>query len=172
MIAEMAGGAKISALVRARTLVPAHLEATFFDGEEPLTGTLATGFDVNKKDVTRAVDLSGPWSAGAMVATGADLAEWITALYGGSVLDATSKQLLVAAPAHIRPGQDYGLGVVLLGALTPKTGTAMGHYGDIDGYNTAALYFASKQTAIVGIVNQDGASGNDLLLAALPVLFP
>ncbi len=171
MIAEQASGEKLGPLVRERAFAPAGLTHTFFDGEEPVVGTMARGF-TGKTDVTDIADPSGPWAAGAIVSTGADLAEWISALYTSDrVLDAASRDLLTKDPVTAQ-GEQYGLGVELLSNLaTGGDGPAMGHGGDIDGYHTLAYDFVDKRTMIVVMVNQDGADPAAILAGTTKALF-
>ena len=173
MIAEKAGGAKASALIRERALVPAGLDQTFLEGEETLGGTLATGFDQNKNDVTQKYTMTVPWTAGAMTASGADLCDWIHDLLASSkvLTDAERKTMLDTVAAG--PKMTYGLGVMVLDpSITMGAGPAQGHGGDIFGYHTQAFYFPDKKTAICAVVNQDGVNPNDLTVAALTALFP
>ncbi|MGZ3421419.1 MAG: serine hydrolase domain-containing protein [Polyangiales bacterium] len=170
MIAEKAGGAKISALIRARALTKAGLSHTFFDGEETVMGTMAKGF-TGTKDVTFLNDMSWPWAAGAMVATGADLVTWASAYYGTDlVLDATRRAEISAMPVNMG---GYGLGAFLLtDAMTGGAGPAIGHGGDIDGFHTQLFFLPDKKLSFATTVNKDGASPNDIAIAVLPVLFP
>jgi D-alanyl-D-alanine carboxypeptidase len=168
MVAELASGEKLGPLVRARTLDKAGLTHTFFDGEETIVGTLASGFSRSLKDATNAVHPSGPWAAGAMVASPADLAEWVAALYG-------SDQILGdAARAELTTTDNgYGLGVVLIPASASRgAGPSLGHTGGINGYVTAAFYFPEPDMSLVAIVNQDNADPNPLMAGALRVLYP
>lgn len=173
MILEKVGGAKASAVIRKLALGPAGLTHTFLEGEEALVGKVATGFDVKKNDITSSYSLSGPWTAGAMVATGADLCDWIATLYGSdTVLDATRRKLMTENGVTMSPGFKYGLGVMLLDAsVTAGAGPALGHNGGIFGSHTQAFYFPDKATALCAVVNQDGVDPNDVTLAALLALF-
>ena len=72
----------LSEAIRQRVLDPAHLSRTFLAGEEPLVGALAPGLDRFGHDVSEADDPSGPWAAGAMVASVGELARWVTVAYG------------------------------------------------------------------------------------------
>lgn len=169
MIAEKVSGKKIGALVRERALTPAALPATFFDGEEPVVGTMTRGF-TGTKDVTFINDVSGPWAAGAMVAPAIDLARWAATLYGGtSILDAEQRKTLLADPVS---GGSYGLGVVILPAtVTVGGGRALGHDGAIDGFATQMFWFEGKKTAVASIVNKTGGDANAITLAAIEILF-
>lgn len=171
MIAEAAGGAKISALIRARALEPAGLKETFLDGEETLVGTLATGFSKTGKDVTLKNDMSGPWAAGAMAASGKDLCDWVATLYGErKVLGDAEIELLAKDAVVLGLTQEkYGLGVQLTNG--GKAGPGWGHGGAIDGFYTSATWYPDKRTAVCAVVNQDGADPDAVAAAAVKALF-
>jgi D-alanyl-D-alanine carboxypeptidase len=171
-VAEAAGGAKIGALVRARALAKANLTHTFFAGEEPINGTLTKAVGPAGDDVTNVPNPTGPWSAGAIVSTGADLAEWVAALYDSdAVLNATTRAL-ITANAVVSPDDTYGLGAELLPATASGGGgQVVGHTGEITGFVTDAFYFPEKKTSIIAIVDSEAASPNDVSLAAVGVLF-
>ncbi|MBS2011755.1 MAG: beta-lactamase family protein [Deltaproteobacteria bacterium] len=172
LIAESAGKAKIGALVRTRVLAKLGLDATFFEGEEPVVGAMAPGQDASGRDVTNGAHPSGPWAAGAMVATPSDVAVWIEALGSGTFHPpAIQAQLLAPVPTGER-NLSYGLGVFLLGKqLTAGGGPAVGHGGDIRGYHTQAFYFPEKKITVVAIVDSDAESSNDVSAAAMKVVF-
>jgi D-alanyl-D-alanine carboxypeptidase len=166
MIAERAGGDKLSALIRKRLLAKASLAHTFFDGEEPLGADLAPGYDAAGNDVTHSFDPSVVWAAGAIAARPADVAEWVTALYAGDVLNEQTRALLL----QVGP-EAYGLGVYMIAASnTVGSGPAIGHNGAVNGYATMAFYFPERRMSLVGVVDQDGADANALLLEALLAL--
>lgn len=171
MIAEAAGGAKISALVRSRALEPAGLKETFLDGEEALVGTLATGFSKTGKDVTLKNDMSGPWAAGAMAASGKDLCDWVATLYGErKVLGDAEIELLTKDAIVLGLSQSkYGLGIQISNG--GAAGTGWGHGGAIDGFYTSATWYADKRTAVCTVVNQDGADPDAVAAAAVKALF-
>lgn len=171
MIAESAGGKQIAELLHTRVLEPAGLKATFLDGAEPLTGTLAKGFS-GKTDVTLLNHMSGPWTAGAMVASGGDLAEWIYALHGTTKVLKADEQAILRTGVEAGDGVSYGLGVLILDrSQTGGAGPAYGHDGGIDGFSSIALYFPEKKTSIGIVVNEDGADYSPILSAAMKKLF-
>lgn len=173
IIAEKVGGTGIAEQIRSELLTPQALEHTFFDGEETVNGVLAPGFSSVGTDSTYAVDPSGPWAAGAMVATVDDTGRWIEALVTGKVLSAAQQtQMETGTPIPNAPAS-YGLGLLMLDpSVTNGAGTAYGHDGGINGYHTHAFHFRESKTTIVAIVNQDGADVNEVTLAALLALFP
>ena len=173
MVAERVSGASLGEIVRARALDPGQLAHTFFDGEEPLVGTLAPGYSASGTDVTNLYHPSWAWAAGAMVATVGDLADWATALYGAAIVDEAGRALLTESPVDIGGGISYGLGTMITSAaIAGNAGVGIGHGGDISGYHTMAFYFPAKQTTIAAAVTSDAASANDVFVAALDALFP
>jgi D-alanyl-D-alanine carboxypeptidase len=170
MIAEIAGGAPIGKLVRARAIEKAKLRATFFDGEETLGGTLARAFGDDGEDVTTALNPSGPWAAGAIVASGADLAEWTAALFGSNeILDNATRSLMTANPVD---NGAYGLGTEILSASeSAGAGPGVGHTGEVLGFQSQAFYFSEHKTTIAAVVNAEAASPDDISRAAASALF-
>jgi D-alanyl-D-alanine carboxypeptidase len=171
MIAEKTGKAKIGALVRQRVLSKIGVTATFFEGEEPISGELATGLATSGADMTRAYGPSWAWAAGAMVARPDDVVTWIEKLGGGTFHDpAIQKEILTTVPTDAGALR-YGLGIMVLDkAASGGFGPGIGHGGDIPGYHTQAFYFPDKQTTIVSIVDSDAEDPNAVTVAALDVL--
>ena len=172
MIAETAGQAKLATLIRTRVLEKVGLTATFFDGEEPVVGTLAPAQDARGGDATKVLDPSWAWAAGSIVATPGDLAVWIEKVGSGAFYDAAQqKELLTTVPTGT-PSVDYGLGIIVFGAaITGNAGPGIGHDGSIAGYHTQSFYFPDKKTTIVSIVDSDADDPNTVTIAALDVLF-
>lgn len=173
MIAEVAGKAKIGPLVRSRVLTKVGASATFFDGEEPVAGELATGRSARGKDITRNVGPSWAWAAGAIVASPADIVTWVEHLGGGTFYDGATQTELLKTVATDVGTMRYGLGIMVFDErATGGAGIGYGHAGDIPGYHTQSFYFPQKQTTVVSIVDSDAESANDVTVIALEVLFP
>jgi len=169
MVVEAASGEQVGAVVRKRLLDPTKLAGIFFDGEEPVTIPMGHGFAANKEDLTSVFDPSYAWAAGAMVASAGDLADWAVALYGGSVLPAASLDQMLETVDTGTPGLRYGLGVMEFSPQIAGT-LAYGHDGAIPGYQTQMVYLVEPATAIVSIVNIEGASPNDITLNMLNIV--
>jgi D-alanyl-D-alanine carboxypeptidase len=86
------------------------------------------------------------WGSGAMTASAADLARWGDALYGDSILDADSRDEMLAFNDH-----DYGLGaqrIELPGAA------GYGHTGLLNTYTTLLWHFPREDVTIALEVNR------------------
>lgn len=172
MIAEKASGKSLNDVLHEKALDPTGLAHTHLDGAEDFSDTLAPGYAPNGSDSTYAVDPSGPWAAGAMVASGADMVKWAATLYGSdTILDAAQQDTLKSNAISVGGGASYGLGVILLPAsVTGGAGPALGHDGSINGYSSQLFYFPDEKRAIGVVVNQSGKSANDVLAAALAAI--
>lgn len=168
MILEAVDGTAAGDVLHARAIDLAGLDHVFLDGYEALDGDLATGYGAGGEDLTYLNDPSGPWTAGAMVASGADLADWIYTLHGTDVvLDADQRAETIASPVS-----GYGLATVILPAPTGRTGLGYGHTGVFDGYTTHAFYFPVIDVALAAVVNQDGEDSGVPFNAVARALYP
>jgi D-alanyl-D-alanine carboxypeptidase len=172
MLLEKVTGQKAGSVLHQDAIDVASLHFTTLDGYEPTLGTLAHGFSSTGVDVTTLFDPSYAWTAGAMVASAGDLADWAVALYGGSVLSQNALTLMLDTVDTGTPGVRYGLGVFVWDASVVGGTAGWGHPGDIDGYHSQLLYLPAKKTAIVSIVNSDNADPNGVTVAALDILLP
>jgi D-alanyl-D-alanine carboxypeptidase len=170
MIIESATDSDAAVVLRTRLLDPLALSSTSLDGEEPLAGDLARGYDVARNDVTELFDLSTAWTAGAMVGTAGDTANWALSLYTGTALDEASRREMLESTVETgMPGVRYGLGVLELDASAAGAQT-WGHTGDIAGYRTQMFYFPEIESVIVSIINSNRGNPNDLTAPALRLL--
>ncbi len=169
MIIESVTKTSASAAIRQRTFAPAGLNATFFDGEETLPAPVVTATDAQGMDVTNAVHPSVNWTAGAIVTTAGDLADWASQLYGGHILSAPRLAEMMTPVVTGSPGLSYGLGADLydaskLGNFSP----AVGHGGHLPGFFTDMYYMLNDGTVIVQMGNADqGKNYSGILLVAL-----
>lgn len=142
MLVEAVTGHSYTDELNRRILVPLRLDGTYLPGPreyeirdphpkgyESLDGTLI--------DVSR-IEPSGPWAAGAMVSTGADLNRFYLALVNGEVLGAAETAQMMNDPVTTgrSDGQSYGIGL--------QTGTLRcgaryyGHSGGIVGFHNVS----------------------------------
>ena len=170
MLLEKATGQVAGAVLHTDAIARSSLKLTSFPGYEPIKGTLAHGFSTTHEDVSTLYDPSYAWTAGAIVASAGDLADWAVALYGGSVLSASALASMLDAVPTGTTGEEYGLGVFILAPSLTGGGVAYGHPGDINGYHSEMFYFPDQKTAVVGIVNSDSGDPNAISLVAVNLL--
>jgi D-alanyl-D-alanine carboxypeptidase len=158
LVAEAAGQDSVAEQIRSRFLQQLKLPSIYLEGSEPDSGTRAHGFSVNYtgslKDITTfplwTVEYPVAWTAGAMTATAYDLARWIRALYGGTVLKPESIEQMTE-PTTLSGGS-YGLGTQ---RFSTTKGYFWGHSGAITGYVTCAGHSSTRDATVVVLVNQD-----------------
>ena len=177
-IVQQATGQSVATLIRQRFLDPLGLSHTFLQGEEPVVGSSAQGYDAPTNTTWALTDLSdgSPYlpftslatalgTAGAVVSTAGDLLRWAQALYGGRVLPpaALTRMLDFGLTLGLRPRWPYGLGVQ---ELTFRGQVSWGHSGLLSGFHAAMRYFPATGLTIVVLVNDD-TTNPDTLVAAL-----
>jgi CubicO group peptidase (beta-lactamase class C family) len=98
-----------------------------------------------------AIDMSVPFSAGAICSTASDLARWSHLLATGFVVLPASYETMTT-PARLANNtlQPYGLGLFLQNQLGRR---AVWHTGGIPGFQSSLIYFPDDDMAIAVIVN-------------------
>jgi D-alanyl-D-alanine carboxypeptidase len=165
LVAEKLGGAPIATLVRSLVLAPRGLSATFFDGGENVTGTVAPSF---KNGVPLTTGRFGAWADGAIVASLSDVTQWIHAYASGDASPTLVSDLQKGVNAG--SGVSYGLALEILSPAVTGHGSAYGHGGDIPGFHSQAFWFPQQKWTITAIVNDDAADPNEVMLAVMDAL--
>ncbi len=86
------------------------------------------------------------WGSGAMAASAADLAHWGDALYAGSVLRPSSRELMLELNDH-----DYGYGVQMVEVDGRK---GYGHTGLLNTYTTLLYHLPKERVTVALLVNR------------------
>ncbi|MDX1913863.1 MAG: serine hydrolase [Saprospiraceae bacterium] len=176
MIAEEVAGQPYYTEFRERLLAPLGLGAFSMRPFEPNTHPVAHAwYDFNGDGtVESAHNLLSTWHsfdaatgpAGSYYATASDVARWVRALVGGSVL---SPAMLAQAKMTVNSGfpanTKYGLGLMERNFLGNK---AYGHGGDFV-YSGSAWYFPEKDKSIV-VLNNDGSKSSWQIAPAVQAL--
>jgi len=184
-IIERATGQTLAALLRQRFFVPLRLTHTYLQSEEPISGTVAHGYEFTIPTGGAVKDLSDgtphlPFTslktslgaAGALVTTADDLARWALYLYRGKVLPPSqlSQMLDFGVTAAFHPVLPYGLGVE---RRSFDGRGSWGHDGSLSGFRSAMRYFpASGGVTIVVMTNSDRVLPDSLVESLLDVLYP
>jgi hypothetical protein len=100
------------------------------------------------------VDMSGPFSAGALYSTTEDLLRWEQGLFGGKVLSLASLQKMTTPFQH-----DYACG---LGVRTVKGRKLIEHGGGIEGFNTQLSYYPDDKLTVVVLGNLNGSAPREI----------
>lgn len=154
MIIEAVTGSSLASAMRTRVLDPVGLDDTYLDGDDVVPDAMARGYGAWGGDSTTIIHPSVTWAAGSMVATVGDVADWASALYGGSILADTELDLMLEMVDIGAPGLQYGLGVFEYGESFLGA-DGIGHGGDISGYHAEMVYLTPDGTMIAAATNSN-----------------
>lgn len=165
MVAESATGIDVSQLIRDSILNQLLLDSTFYDIEEPITGTIAhrwnNGIDIHSTSRISLSSAGGP--AGAIFSTSSEMVQWYHALFNGEVINNSS---VTQMTNFMLPG-NYGLG---LGKFTFFGRTAWGHGGSTIGYKSRMIYDPKMKAAICGLSNSSPSAVDGITALLYKVL--
>ena len=109
------------------------------------------------------IDMTIPYSAGALYSTTRDLLKWERGLFGGKVLKAESLKKMTT------PFKDnYGFGLFISNADGHKK---IDHGGGIEGFNTYLGYYPDDRLTIVVLANLNGGAPPDIASKAEVIEF-
>lgn len=171
---------------------PLGLTHTAFDQPSDVvmaraSGYTPTGTEAQPFNNAEYLDVALAGAAGAMRSTAQDLCRWITALFGGAYLPASSVQSMLV-PARLRDGAlagtkrhdpqaqgmgdtQYGLGF-MLDARTIDGRPVAGHHGGINGFAAYLACHPSSGLAYACLCNADTHPGLPLRDVRRQVLGP
>ncbi|MFE3291801.1 serine hydrolase domain-containing protein [Rhodococcus sp. NPDC059234] len=140
MLIERVTGNRVEQELARRITDPLELTDTYLPGpgEAEIRGRHPHGYERDGDrvlDVTRS-EPSGPWTAGAMVSSGADLGTFLRALVQGRLVSPAAWTAMSTTVPMSEPGMSYGLG--LMSARLSCGKDYWGHSGDIAGFHTVA----------------------------------
>jgi hypothetical protein len=100
------------------------------------------------------IDMTIPFSAGALYSTTHDLLLWEQALYGGKVLSAASLKKMTTPYK-----ENYGCGLMISAA---KGHLQYEHGGGIEGFNTEMAYYPDDKLTVIALANLNGGAPGDI----------
>ena len=171
MVIEKASGQKYASYLESQFFKPLGLRSTSYCPSRTTNPAFALGYSKAPFGTKRAqfMDLSHPFSAGALCSTVGDFAKWQRALDAGKVVSPASYALMSTADT-LTSGKkiNYGFGLVPGEFKGHKT---VSHTGGIPGFASAATYVPDDSLSIVVFTNYDGESPNTLVQNLLRVAY-
>ena len=171
MVIEKASGQRYAKYLEEQFFKPLGLRQTSYCPSKTSDPAFALGYSKGPGGTARAqfLDLSHPFSAGALCSTVGDFAKWQRALDGGQVVAPASYALMTTADTLIGGRRiSYGFGLVPGEFNGHKT---ISHTGGIPGFATAATYVPDDSLSIVVYTNYDGESPQTLVRNLLRVAY-
>ncbi|MEO8453359.1 MAG: serine hydrolase domain-containing protein [Gemmatimonadota bacterium] len=171
MVIEKASGQKYAKYLDAQFFKPLGLSQSSYCPSKTSDPAFALGYSKGPSGPVRAqfLDLSHPFSAGALCSTVGDFAKWQRALDGGMVVSPASYALMSTADT-LNSGRkiNYGFGLAPGVFNDHKT---VSHTGGVNGFATAATYVPDDSLSIVVFTNYDSESPQTLVQNLLRVAY-
>lgn len=151
-IIEKAAGEAYGSFLQKNIFEPLKMVSTGYDHHGAILKKRATGYSMRKGEVVNSlyIDMTQPYSAGALYSTVEDLFLWNEALFSGKLLSAKSLEAMLTP---VKNDYGYGLGIQM------KAGRKIiGHGGGINGFSTVITRFADEKLTLVVLRNADYGS--------------
>jgi len=147
---EKISGQSYAEFLQQNIFTPLGMKDSGYDSNSAIIAHRAAGYAPGKNGPANAgfVDMSIPFSAGALYSTTEDLLRWEQDLFGGKVLKAES---LAKMTTPFK--QDYAFG---LGVSTNDGHKMIAHDGGIQGFNTFLGYFPGDKLVVAVLANLNG----------------
>lgn len=153
---EKISGQTYADFVAENIFKPLGMKDTGYDSNSAIIPHRATGYSPSPNGPVNAgyIDMTIPFSAGALYSTTHDLLLWEQALYGGKVLSAASLKKMTTPYK-----QDYGCGLMI---HATKGHLEYEHGGGIEGFNTEMAYYPDDKLTVIVLANLNGGAPGDI----------
>jgi CubicO group peptidase (beta-lactamase class C family) len=153
---EKISGQTYEQFVQENILTPLGMKDSGYDSNRAVIQRRATGYTPGANGPLNAgyIDMSVPFSAGALYSTTEDLLRWEEGLFAGKVLSSTSLQKMTT-PFK----QDYACG---LAVTSPHGHKVIEHGGGIEGFNTQLSYYPDDKLTVVVLANLNGGAPDSI----------
>ncbi len=165
MVIEKVSGKSYADFIAEKIFIPLGMADTAYEGFERSAKRRVEGYqDANGKfSVAQKIDMSVPFSAGAMVSTVDDLARWDAAITAGKFLKPeTWKKAFTAYTLADGKKTTYGYG---WGVAKVQGKDAITHTGGIDGFSSVATHVPGDKVFVAVLRNAISGSGTHVDLA-------
>ena len=159
MILEKVTSQPYADYLQKQFFTPLGLTQTSYCPDKPKDPQFAEGYAAKSGSVKAAeyLNITQPFSAGALCSTVRDLVKWHRALVDGRVVGARSYSLMTTADTLNNGSKiNYGFGLVP-GQLGGKR--TISHSGGINGFTTYGLYMPDENLNVIVLTNSDGGPG-------------
>ncbi len=179
MLVEKATGRSWEEALRENILAPLGMADTGYDHSETVLPHRAAGYQATPDGVQNApfVEMSIPYSAGAMYSTVDDLYKWDRALYTEQLLPARFRDMLFEPRARAggpaAAGPHYGFGFFIDNWEWPglKPVRVTWHGGGIPGFSTQIARFPSDGHLVVMLSNRLGVNWGEAPRGVAGILY-
>jgi D-alanyl-D-alanine carboxypeptidase len=173
-VIERLSGMRYADFLRTRIFEPLGMTRTHYEDESAVEPDRATGytrFAMGAQEHEQHIDYSWFDGAGAIVSTLADLERWNEAIDRGTLLSASSREMMHTS-MKLADGTDthYGMGL-LIGTL-PDGKHVIYHGGDTTGFGSQDARYVEDGVDVIVLTNQEPAIYNAIMRAVYRVVVP
>jgi CubicO group peptidase (beta-lactamase class C family) len=163
MLVEKVTGKAYDRYLKEKFFTPLGLSETMYCSNGPIIPHRAQGYGRDSLGWRNAsfIDMSQPFSAGALCSSALDLSHWNQALGSGKVVSAASYRDMTSATGAAAP-QHYGFGLV---SDTLAGHRMITHGGGIPGFSTINAWFPDDSLSVTILPNAESARPDRLLNA-------
>ena len=153
---EKISGQSYSEFVQQNIFTPLGMNDSGYDSNSAIIQRRAAGYSPRPDGPVNAgyIDMTIPFSAGALYSTTEDLLRWEQGLFGGKLLSPTSLQKMTT-PFK----EDYALG---LGVRSVNGRKVIEHGGGIEGFNTELAYYPEDKLVVAVLGNLNGGAPEEI----------
>jgi Beta-lactamase/Domain of unknown function (DUF3471) len=153
---EKISGKSYQDFVEENIIKPVGMNDSGYDSNSAIIPHRASGYSPGPKGPLNAgyIDMSIPFSAGALYSTTHDLLRWEERLFGDKVLSAAS---LTKMTTPFK--QSYGCGLMISNANGHKR---IEHGGGIEGFNTVMAYYPDDKLTVIVLANLNGGAPGEI----------
>jgi CubicO group peptidase (beta-lactamase class C family) len=153
---EKISGQTYQNFVQQNFFTPLSMNDSGYDVNAAIIPRRAAGYTPSREGIHNAgyIDMTIPFSAGALYSTTEDLLKWEQGLLGGRVLQPTSLKKMTT-PFK----QDYGFGLFVEDVGGHKR---IAHDGGIEGFNTSMAYYPDDKLTVIALSNLNGKGPTEL----------
>lgn len=153
---EKVGGESYQKFLQANVLTPLGMKDTGYDSNSAIILHRASGYSPSKDGIINAgfIDMTVPFSAGALYSTTEDLLKWERGLFGGKILSSSSLKEMTT-PFK----ENYGFGLII---STVNGRKKIDHGGGIEGFNTEVAYWPDDQLSVIVLANLNGSAADEI----------
>ena len=153
---EKITGESYAKFVEDNIFKPLGMKDSGYDSNSAIIPDRAQGYTRGPNGLENAgyINMTVPFSAGALYSTTDDLLRWEQGLFGGKVLSPESlKQMTTPFKG------DYAFGLVV---RTVNGHRVINHGGGIEGFNTMLAYYPDDKVTIAVLANLNGGAPNEI----------
>jgi hypothetical protein len=153
---EKISGQSYSDFVTKNIFKPLGMKDSGYDSNSAVVPHRASGYSPSRNGPVNSgyIDMTIPFSAGALYSTTHDLLLWQQALYGGKVLSPASLKKMTTPYK-----ENYGCGLMI---TTAKGHLQYEHGGGIEGFNTEMAYYPDDKITVIVLANLNGGAPGDI----------